>query len=117
MDSWQALCTPNNTTPSPDERCWISVQDGALLWLCIHSPRAEAGLGCFFLSSFTLFHITPGFEVQRKATLNVPFFFFFKATFIMANLFLRRCVAGDRYQAKRKSPLLTMDFPSLLNFK
>lgn len=27
------------------------------------------------LFSFKLFHITPGFEVQRKATLSVPFFF------------------------------------------
>lgn len=43
--------------------------------------------------------------------------FFFKATFIIANLFLLCCVAGDRYQVKRKSPLLTMDFLSLLNFK
>lgn len=108
--------------PSPDEQ--LRQSSGFLARMVLYygtlSPRAEAGLGCFFFfpSSFILFHITLGFEVQRKATLNVPFFFFLlKPTFIIANLFLLCCVAGDRYQAKKMSPLLTMGFPSLLNFK
>lgn len=120
VDSWQVLCILNTTMPSPHEQ--LRQSSGFLARTVLYygtlSPRAEAGLCCFFsLSSFILFHITPGFEVQRKATVDVPFFFLLKPTFIIANLFLLCCVAGDRYQAKKMSPLLTMGFPSLLNFK
>lgn len=45
--------------------------------MAFSAPVQRLGYVVFFLSSFILFHITPGFEVQRKATLNVPFFFFF----------------------------------------
>lgn len=122
-DSWQVLCITNTTMPSPDEQ--LRQSSGFLARMVLYygtfSPRAEAGLGCFFF--FSLFFYTAPYYSRlwstEKSNTQCAFFFFslLKPTFIIANLFLLHCVAGDRYQAKKMSPLLTMGFPSLLNFK
>lgn len=56
-DFWQVLCIPNTTMPSPDEQ--LRQSSGFLARMVLYygtfSPRAEAGLGCFFFSSLLLY--------------------------------------------------------------
>lgn len=86
--------------------------------MALSAPVQRLGYVVFFPSLLLYCSILlQALKYREKQQSMCLFFFLLKPTFIIANLFLLCCVAGDRYQAKKMSPLLTMGFPSLLNFK
>lgn len=48
---------------------------------------------------------------EKQHSMCLFFFLLLKPTFIIANLFLLCCVAGDRYQAKKKVSPSNNGFP------